>query len=324
MQRHFLLQDARDDPLRTGERVATVGFFDGVHRGHLKILEALKAWAGEAGAEPVVVTFDRHPQAILGGHPPVPVVSLRHRLLLLERAGVSATLVLRFDRDLAAWPAERFAREVLIGALGARRLLLGFDGAIGKNRQGSYEYLRARQEELGIEVRRCEAEHSGGERVSSTLIRDALRRGDLRRAEELLGREYSILGRVVEGDRRGREIGFPTANLDIGEAAVLPRGVYFAGARLDPRGPEVEPLPAIVNVGGRPTFHGDDGRAQDEAFDPQRDTVEVHVLDFDGDLYGREIEVLIERRWRGERRFESVEDLVRQIHRDVAARRSFL
>jgi riboflavin kinase/FMN adenylyltransferase len=326
--------DSLEDALRhvdsSAGRVATVGFFDGLHRGHRRIVAELKAWAEDSGCEPAVVTFDRHPQAVLGkGHPPVPVISLRHRLLLLEREGIRTTLVLPFDTELASWTPDEFVRRVFQGALGARRILLGFDGAFGRDRQGNYDYLLGRSRELGIDVRSCPAEHVGGKRVSSTSLRAALHRGDLRGAEELLGRQFSLLGRVVPGARRGQKIGYPTANLDIEESAVLPRGVYFARVfRLEePSGrialrPE-RLLPAVVNVGRCPTFSGEDSRAdEDEAFDPRRDKVEVHILDFEGDLYASWLEVFIEKKHRSERRFDSVEALLEQIRADVEARRA--
>lgn len=329
MRRFFDLDDAARERPADSERVATVGFFDGIHLGHQRVLDELKGWAASVSAEPVVVTFDRHPQAVLDGHPPVPVISLEHRLLLLEREGIAATLVLHFDRELASWPPERFVADVLQGALGARRLLLGFDSAFGRGRRGTYEYLHERSAELELEVRRSDAVWLGNDRVSSTLVREALLGGDLDRARELLGRRFSVLGRVVHGDHRGASIGFPTANLDIGEAALLPRGVYFARAVRLGASPEhaaaagtsFEEMPAVMNVGRCPTFSGEESE-RGAAFDPARDRVEVHILDFRGELYGEWLEVHIERKHRDERRFPSVEALVEQIRADVEARRA--
>lgn len=324
MRRFHSLEDAaRAGPPRR-PRVATVGFFDGVHRGHIRTLDHVKSWARSVDGDAVVVTFDRHPQAVLGGHPPVPVVSLEHRLILLEREGISATLVLPFDEELARWSPERFVERVLTGALGARRLTLGFDGAFGCARRGDYDYLRERQSELGLEVQQTDALHVDGERVSSSLLRAALRDGRLDRARSLLGRRFSLFGRVVPGDRRGRTIGFPTANLDIGDAAVLPRGVYFGDVlRLgdEPLGGTVrgaDLLPCVVNMGRCPTFTGEMPEGP-EAFDPRRDRVEVHIPGFDGDLYGECLEVFIDGKHRSELRFETVDALVDQIRSDVRA-----
>jgi len=331
MKRYFGLAAAARDREPRVSRVASIGFFDGVHLGHAKILRDLKEWAAATASESAVVTFDRHPQAVLGGHPLVPLISLEHRLLLLAREGVTATLVLPFDRDLASWSPERFIRNVLHEALGAPRLLLGFDGAFGKDRKGTHENLKDRRDEIGTEVRRSDESFVRGARVSSSLVREELRRGNLMRVAELLGRPFSLVGKVVDGDHRGATIGFPTANLDIREAAVLPRGIYFADAvRLGRSLEEVAgdgqvpaiPHAAVVNVGRRPTFTGGDDTTS-EAFDPERDKVEVHLLDFEGDLYDDYVEVFVYHKHRSEQRFPSVELLVEQIESDVAARRTW-
>ena len=324
MERYFGPSQAAAARREGVARVATIGFFDGVHRGHARVISQLTAWAAECAAEPVIVTFDRHPQSIFGGHPPVPVVSLEHRLLLLERAGIRATLVLEFDRELATWEPERFVRDVLRGALGARRLLLGYDGAFGRGRSGTFEYLEPRSAALGLELRRVEELGEGGETISSTRIRSLLREASLDSAARLLGRPFSLVGRVVSGFGRGRELGFPTANLDIGHAFLLPRGVYDVSARLLGKDlADAEPgtmYAAVMNVGRAPTFDAADD-SSGEAFDPARDRVEVHLIDFDGDLYGDYLEVEVHARRRGEERFDSVDALKRQIRNDVAARR---
>ncbi|MEM7233924.1 MAG: riboflavin kinase, partial [Planctomycetota bacterium] len=234
--------------------------------------------------------------------------------------GIDATLVLSFDADLASWSPDVFVERVLKHALGAEFLLMGFDSAFGKGREGDYDYLEARRDEFGIDVRRAGTELRGGERVSSTLIRELIQAGSLDRAKELLGRDVSLLGKVVRGDERGRTIGFPTANLDIGDAAVLPRGVYFA--EVDVLGGPNSHLPAVVNIGRAPTFRGGDEAS--ERFDPTRDRVEVHILDFSGDLYGKTLEVSLSERHRVERQFSSVDELTAQIQRDVEARRDRL
>jgi riboflavin kinase/FMN adenylyltransferase len=335
MKRCFDLEEARRDSSPPGGRVVTVGLFDGLHLGHRHLLAELAAWARSLRAGAAAVTFDPHPQSVLRGSAPVPVLSLEHRLLLLARSGIETALVLRFDRELASWPPEVFVRRALREALGARGLLLGFDSAVGRGREGSYEYLKAREVELEIEVRRGEAFRLEGERVSSTLVRQAVARGDLRRLEALLGRPFAQLGRVVPGDRRGRELGFPTANLDPGGIAMLPAGVYFAAVRrlgahgAERRKAELELhddgplLPAVVNIGRRPTVTGEREAEEGEPFDPARDRVEVHILDFAADLYGGELEVIFLERHRAERRFASLEELATQIRRDVAARRAY-
>jgi riboflavin kinase / FMN adenylyltransferase len=307
----------------TAPPVAAIGFFDGLHRGHRAMIADLEAWASEVGGKPVAITFDRHPSEVLGRRPAVPMTSLLHRLVLLAREGLDATLVLRFDLELASWTPEDFIRRVLHERLGARRLLLGFDGAFGRGRTGTFEYLKEREADLGIEVRRAEAYLLDGTRVSSTLVREALLTGDLRLLESLLGRPFSVLAEVKAGDRRGRTLGFPTANLILPAGSLPPPGVYFArAARLELPGlgeramvvPAEKPsfLPAVVNIGRRPTF-GAEGKL----------IMETHILDFEGDLYGRHIEVEILERHRDECRFSGTEALIAQIRRDVEARRAY-
>ncbi len=304
-------------------RVATVGFFDGLHIGHHRLLGDLKAWAAATGSEPAVVTFDRHPQEVLTGRGPIRILSLEHRLLLLAREGIAAALVLSFDRALSQWSAEEFVSRVVVDALGGRRLLMGFDSTFGRGKKGTFEHLSAKAGSLRIEVRQAGAERLDGERVSSTLVREAIQAGDLARLERLLGRRFSLVGRVLRGDGRGRTIGVPTANLDVLGSALPPSGVYFAEvsrlggsleAALDAgKGARARPdaaLEAVVNIGKRPTFK-----------DPSiaRDTVEAHLVDWSGDLYGEILEVHLLRWHREERRFRDAEALVKQIRADVQA-----
>jgi riboflavin kinase/FMN adenylyltransferase len=319
------LAAGRPPPLPPGgRRVATVGYFDGLHIGHQMLLRELAEWAREAGADPAVVTFDRHPQEVLSGSGPPRILSLAHKLLLLERAGVAAAFVLPFTRALSLWSPEDFVTRIIRGATGADCLLMGFDSAFGRGRQGTFAYLAERAEALGVAVRQAGTARLDGERVSSTLVREAIRAGDLRRLERLLGRRFSFLGRVVRGDGRGRTIGFPTANLDLEGEAVLPAGVYFAEAAClgtslaaaagspgnsagSPEKREVHG--ALVNIGTRPTFHGAGAST----------VVEVHLPGFTGDLYGEYLEVHFTERHRDEMKFPSAAALVAQIRADVAA-----
>ena len=295
---------------RAVERVTAVGYFDGLHIGHQRLLAELEGWAGRVGAEPAIVTFDRHPQEVISGSAPLRILSVEHKLLLLERHGIRATLVLPFTRELSTWSPEEFVTRVIRDAMGARRLLMGFDSAFGSRRRGTFEYLSPRAGSLGIEVRQAGIESLDGERVSSTLVRTALRAADLPALERLLGRRFSLLGRVVRGDGRGRSIGYPTANLDSMGAAAPPPGVYFA--EVEPIGWESPPGEAsrwggLVNIGRRPTF-GDDGAS----------TVEVHLLGLDRDLYGLLLEVHFLERHRDEKKFPSAGALVEQIKADEA------
>ena len=314
------LTSATSDLDLSRRRVATVGFFDGLHIGHQKILTELNSWAQERGAEPVVVTFDRHPQEVISGQAPMRILSLDHRLLLLARAGVACTLVLDFDPALSRLSADEFVRRVFRDRLGAGGLLMGFDGAFGHKKQGTFEYVSRQAKSLGIVVRKAGVESLRGERVSSTLVREAIRSGDLGRLEGLLGRPFSVLGRVRKGEGRGRTLGFPTANIDTGDEALPPRGVYFAESeRLGLSFVEClktaktsvsssDRLGSVVNIGRCPTFNAES---------TARSLVEAHLLDWEGGLYDEYLEVHLLARHRDEKKFPSPAALVEQIHEDV-------
>ena len=334
MERYDSLESARQEFSADSKKVATIGFFDGVHRGHQVLLGDLKMWAEQAGAEPVVVTFREHPQAVLGSHPPVPVVSLDHRLLLLERAGISATVVLDFDENLRALSPEDFVRDILVDGLGVEGLQMGFDSAFGSRRKGTFEYLEARQDELGLEVRRSRAELAGELAVSSTRVRGAVANWDFSELDILLGHPFSMLGKVVQGDGRGRKLGFPTANLSLPGVSVPSPGVYFCdvlclGAQARARysweqlkgpGPLDGFCPGLMNIGRRPTLTEGEEAASGSFYNPEVDTVEVHLIDYEGDLYGEYLEVFVLAMHRGERKFSSADELVAQIGLDIEAR----
>jgi riboflavin kinase/FMN adenylyltransferase len=281
----------------------TIGVFDGVHRGHRAIIDALRDAAREAQGDAVVVTFDRHPRLVLTGEAPPAITSLEHRLVLFERAGVDAAVVLHFDAALAKKSAEDFLAEILLGRIGARTLVLGADSHFGRGREGTIAFLEARRERLGFALKAVPlvpADAAGAGPVSSTAIRRAIAEGRLADAAAMLGRPLSLLGRVERGDERGRTLGFPTANLALHHEVCPPRGVYAARVEVD--GVRYRTL---VNIGTRPTFGGSPSLH-----------VEAHLLAFEGDLYGRVLEVEFLARLRDERRFESVEALVTQIRAD--------
>ena len=292
---------------------ATIGVFDGVHRGHRRVLDSLVAWAHEDGGDAVVVTFDRHPKEVLTGEKPAALASLEHRLVLLARAGVDAVLVLPFDERTASTTAEEFVRSVLVGALRAHKILLGTNHRFGKGRAGDLALLRRLGPELGFVARELPLEPADdeGHVISSTAIREAIHDGRLGDAERMLGRPVTVLGEVVRGDARGRLLGFPTANLDLHHEARPPRGVYAAavaiGEGLEPPSEQAARRLAVVNVGRRPTFHPE----------ADEDLVEVHLLDFAGDVYERTLEVAFLAKLRDERRFSGAPELVEQIAADV-------
>lgn len=288
--------------------VATIGVFDGVHLGHRAILDRTLSWARTERRPALVITFGVHPDLIVHGQAPVPLQSLTQRLAEIERAGIDATLVLPFDASVRELPAESFAERILAGSLALRGLVLGHDTAVGKDRRGDATLLDQLGARLGFEVKSVGQISIDGEVVSSTRVRDALGRGDLETASRLLGRAPSLLGRVVRGDGRGKTIGVPTANLDIEHACPPANGVYAVLALV-----AGERRRGLCNIGQRPTFGGAGVR-----------TIEVHLLDWSGDLYGQQLEVVFLARLREERQFSGPSELVAQIEVDRRAAEAVL
>jgi riboflavin kinase / FMN adenylyltransferase len=285
----------------------SIGVFDGVHRGHRHVLEMLRALADAEGGESVVVTFDTHPRALLEGAAPKPLSSLAHRLLLLERLGVDTTVVLPFDERTRDTPWDRFVEDVLVAGLGIRGLLFGYNTNFGKDGLGTIERVEPLAERMGFRVAQAPPIAVRGHPISATRIRDAVERGDLAEAQELLGRPPALYGSVVRGDGRGRSLGFPTANIDLEGELLPPPGVYQVVATVRGRR-----YAAVANIGVRPTFS--DGRAPGTA---SRPLLEVHVPGVDFDFYGEPVEVELVRKIRDERRFPDAAALAAQIRRDV-------
>lgn len=284
--------------------VVSIGVFDGVHLGHQAILAANVAHAERTGLRPTVVTFRDHPKQTLLGRAPKTLTSLEHRLDLFRRAGIGHTLALAFDEELRNTPADRFVKEILEQALGARHYILGFDSKFGQNREGGPELL----ERLGYPVDVVDRVSVDKRAVSSTAIREAVSLGDLEGAARMLGRPISVFGRVVRGDQLGRTLGFPTANLDLDHELHPPVGVYACRARTDG-----DWQPAVTNIGFRPTMNRS-----------EKPMVEVHLLDQSPDLYDHRLEVEFLTRLRGEERFDGPDALKAQIARDVADAREAL
>ena len=289
--------------------VVVVGVFDGVHLGHQRLLHELLEMASQLHGVPTVVTFREHPDALLRGAAPPLLASIPHRLRLLRRAGVERVLLLDFDTQLRNFIAAEFARRILADGLHAVGLLLGYDSALGKNREGTPEHLRALGKDLGFGVRVATPFTVDGAPVSSTSIRGAITSGDLGSAHRLLGRWPSAFGRVVAGDGRGKTLGFPTANIEAETPVLPPNGVYAVEVLHDG-----ELLPGVANLGTRPTF--------DQAATAR--VLEVHLLDFAGDLYGATIEVCFMAHLRGEQTFASPDELAAQIAVDIDRARALL
>ncbi|MDP6519035.1 MAG: riboflavin biosynthesis protein RibF [Planctomycetota bacterium] len=318
--------DAAELPPAPPPAVVSVGVFDGVHLGHQAILAANVARAAATESAPTVVTFGRHPKALLLGRAPRTLTTLAHRLELFQRAGIAHTVVLPFSEALRSQSAEDFTRTFLEDGLAASALVLGFDNKFGRDREGTPEALAA----LGHTVQVVPKVLVNGRAVSSTAIREAVSLGDLPAAASMLGRPPSVFGEVVAGRRLGRELGFPTANLDLHHELHPPAGVYATLVRrTEPaRAPQgssdsASLLPSVTNIGHRPTVEGERDRSSGRQ-SSQRMTIETHLLDFEEDLYGEHLEVLFLANLRPEEHFPNLAALTDQIGRDVAQARKLL
>lgn len=286
-----------------------LGNFDGVHRGHEAVIAAAAGRARSHDRPLGIVTFEPHPREVVTpDRAPVRLTPLRQKIARLRDLGVDLAVVVPFDRALMAMPAEAFAREVLGEALGAVAVAAGEGFRFGAKRRGDMDLLARLGPDLGFEAVPVPPLLDGGAPVSSSRIRDCLAAGDVREAARLLGRPFTVEGVVVEGDRRGRTIGFPTANVrPLGRRPALPGvGVYAVTA--GPRGGS-EAWPGVANLGYRPTFQGQDLR------------LEVHLLDRNPDLYGARLRVAFLERLRGEVHFDGLDALKSQIRADAAAAR---
>jgi riboflavin kinase/FMN adenylyltransferase len=294
----------------------TIGAYDGVHLGHRFLLSRLRADARERGLQSAVVTFDRHPAKVVRPESaPLLLTDLDQKLELLAGCGVDLTLVLRFDQARADESAEDFVSEVLVGTLGARLVVVGEDFHFGHGRKGNVALLGELGAIDGFDVEGVSLAAKAGA-ISSTRIRKLVAAGDVAGAAELLGRPHQVRGEVVHGEGRGgSELGMPTANVAVPAEIAVPGIGIYAGHYVRPDGTAHQ---AAISVGRRPTFF-DPGDA-----DEVPPLLEAHLLDFDGHLYGEEARVSFVGRLRGEQRFDRVEDLVVQMHQDVADARALL
>ncbi|MDR4507954.1 MAG: bifunctional riboflavin kinase/FAD synthetase [Candidatus Brocadiaceae bacterium] len=286
--------------------VATLGVFDGVHLGHQKIIECVLQHTRKNKGESIIVTFDRNPKDFIEKRPPSFITSLDHRLALIEEMGVDYAIVLAFDRQRADMTAEAFIRNMLIERLGIKCIVLGFNCHFGKDRQGNIAFVRRLAHKYNYEVYECTPVLFENQAISSTAIRKSILEGNLRRAEKMLGRPVSVRGTVVGKSGRGRELGYPTANLDLHHEIRPPRGVY--GTRV--RFAKQEYL-ALTNIGLRPTFEQEPFVGKDEALE-----IEVHILDFCETIYGKDLDVEFLFKIRDEIPFETEEKLKLQIEKD--------
>lgn len=290
----------------------TIGAYDGVHLGHRELISRTIDAAVALGAVSTVVTFDRHPASVVRpDSAPLLLTDSDQKLELLAATGVERTVLVSFDEERAGEDPEDFVREVLVGALAARSVVVGHDFHFGRARRGNVELLARMGAELGFDVTGLRLRSEGGAPVSSTRIRAELAAGDVEAAAALLGRPHQVRGTVVPGDRRGRELGYPTANVEVAAGMALAADGVYAGWYL---GPDGERRPAAVSIGRRPTFYSGGGPS----------LVEAHLLDFAGDLYGQRAAVELIARLRGQARFASAGELVEAMAADIASAREAL
>jgi riboflavin kinase / FMN adenylyltransferase len=296
-------------PARWHKPVLALGNFDGLHRGHTKIIERVRRVAAERGATSLVLTFDPHPPRIVRpDKAPALLMTLDQKLEFLEKAGVQGVAIVRFTHELSQWEPEMFVRTVLVDWLRVGEVWVGADFLFGRNRSGNFSLLRALGSHYGFRVEKIDAVRYKDFVVSSTRVRRLVSEGRVDEAGALLGRHVFIDGVVVRGAGRGRELGIPTANLDTRNELLPPHGVYATTVTIDG-----VVRPGVTNIGLRPTFQ-----------DATRTTIEVHVLGLDQDLYGNTLRVGFVQRLRDERRFPDVDALKAQIEADVRrARRLF-
>lgn len=282
----------------------TVGVFDGVHVGHRRIIKTMVSDAAASDLTSVILTFDPHPSSILNPKIKTPsLISLNHRIRLAGELGADLVVVLKFTKALAGMQAAKFTRDVLVGKLGTREICVGENFYFGRGAAAGAKVLKKIAGDTGIAVKIVKPVIIGAKVVSSSLIRHAITTGNLREAGKLLGRPVSILGTVVTGARIARELGYPTANVNPHHEVIPPSGVYAVRANLNGR-----TYGGVLNIGVRPTFYAP--RDQEPA-------IEVHLFNFDGRIYGKDIEIFFIKRLRGELRFKSSKELIEQIKRDT-------
>jgi riboflavin kinase/FMN adenylyltransferase len=293
-----------------GPLFLAIGVFDGVHRGHQAVISTSADHARSVNGTPVVVTFDPHPEKVLRpDRAPHLLTATQHKIALIRDLGVGHLLIIPFDKEFAATEPEDFVRQLVMHSKPLSEICVGHQWSFGKDRRGNLDLLKKLGAHLRFGVVGIPPVRLDGEVISSTAIRRAVEKGDFVKAAAMLGHDYTILGTVTRGDNLGKKIGFPTANISAHSEQFPPDGVYFAKAKLDG-----VRYPGLVNLGYRPTVSGTKTNR----------VLEIHLLDFDRDIYGRELEVQFIRYLRPEKKFGNVEALARQIEADVREARGIL
>jgi len=291
--------------LKAVRPVVTIGTFDGVHLGHRKILGRLTEIVRETGGESLLFTFFPHPRQVLSPeeHNLRLITTLEEKRALLEQAGIDHLVVYPFTREFAAMTYREFVRDILVGQIGTSSLVVGYDHKFGRNREGDFEYLNECALHYGFRIEKLDPLLINEAHVSSTRIRQALEAGDIVTANRYLGYAYELHGRVIEGEKVGRKLGFPTANIEAAEVLKLIPGYGVYAVRIRVAGQHWE---GMLNIGTRPTFNQNaDNRS-----------IEVHLFGFEGSLYGEKITLVFIDKIREEQKFSSIDALVEQLHRD--------
>jgi riboflavin kinase/FMN adenylyltransferase len=286
-----------------GPLFLAIGVFDGVHRGHQAVISTSADHAAASNGTPVVVTFDPHPEKVLRPQAAPHLLSAtEHKIALICALGVEHLLIITFDKQFAATEPEDFVRKLVIHSKPLREICVGHEWSFGKNRRGNLDLLKKLGAKFNFDVVGIPPVKINGAVVSSTAIRQAIEKGDRAKAAEMLGREYTILGTVTRGDNLGKKIGFPTANLSAHSEQFPPNGVYVAEARIDG-----ELYRGVINLGIRPTVSS--GKSER--------VLEIHLFDFNRDIYGHDVEVRFLKFLRSEKKFQDLDTLVQQIRQDV-------
>ncbi len=286
----------------------TIGNFDGVHRGHQLVIRQLKRVAATAGLPTVVIIFEPQPiEFFAPDKAPKRLARFREKIAYLKTQKIDFLLCLRFDAQLAALEAEDFVQRILVDSLNTRHLVIGDDFHFGRKRQGNFDFLRQNSARFGFQVDETETLLQDGERVSSTRVRECILRDDFDGAAELLGRPYSLSGRIAHGKKLGRQLGFPTINIKMGDKTLIVKGIFAVQVK----GIDNRPLRGVASIGTRPTVNGVDT------------ILEVYILDFDRDVYGYRVVVEFLHKIRNEEKFDSLEELSAHIAQDTDKARAF-
>lgn len=287
--------------------VVTLGNFDGVHLGHQRIFRRVKEEASKIHGEGVVITFEPHPLKVLAPERFLPLLApFRKKMMLIEESGINTVLCIEFSLAFSETSPAEFIKNILVGRIEVKKVIIGYNYRFGKGQRGDARTLKEAGEIFGFEVEIVEPLTVGQTIVSSSKIRTLIQGGEVEEASKLLGRDYPIIGKVVEGAKRGQTLGFPTANLEISDELYPKAGVYAVEVLW-----HQQRFNGLANIGSNPTFSVQTGRRE------ERFSLEVHILNFNQELYGKEIEIRFKRRLRDEVRFESPSLLIEQIKRDI-------